>query len=76
MGSLFGWVALECLINGAMVTKSALAKNAECCGVVVPYCFDVFWLGRKFLHTDALGLWMIILLQFYQAYASMNPCNN
>lgn len=71
IASFFGWVALECLINGAMVTKSALAKNAELCGVIVPYAFDVFWLGRQFLNTDALGLVLIILLQVYQAWSSM-----
>lgn len=72
IGSFFGWVALECLINGAMVTKSALAKNAELCGVIVPVVFDCFWLGRQLMNTDALGLSLIILLQVYQAWASMN----
>ena len=52
IGSIIGWLALESMIIGLRMSKSALASYAEQIGVIVPFCFDALALGRTFLKTD------------------------
>lgn len=70
IGSFFGYLAIEFMIIGCRITKSALATNAEQCGILLPFAFDVFYLGRQFLLTDGLGLTLVVVLQSFLAYRS------
>uniref|UniRef100_A0A7S3FUH1 Uncharacterized protein n=1 Tax=Strombidium rassoulzadegani TaxID=1082188 RepID=A0A7S3FUH1_9SPIT len=70
VGCVGGWIAIECMIMGLRISKSALASYAEQVGIVVPFTFDTFILQRDFLKTDGVGLSLIVILQGYQAYRS------
>ena len=62
LGGLFGWLAIECLILGARMSKSAIASYAEQIGFVPPFVFDFLVLKRKFLITDFIGLFILVSL--------------
>mgnify|MGYP006114563743 CR=1 FL=1 len=67
IGALCAWVAFECMIIGLQISKSALASYGEMTGITVPFLFDIFYFGRKFLTIDAMGLSLIVVLQVYNA---------
>ena len=67
IGCCFGWMALEFMVIGLRISKSAIASYGEMAGITVPFLFDGFVLGRDFLTTDGIGLALIISLQTYNA---------
>jgi drug/metabolite transporter (DMT)-like permease len=71
IGATGGWVAIQSMIIGIRMSKSAIASYAEQMGVVVPYSVDVLAFGRQFLKTDGIGLLLIVTLQAYQGYSSL-----
>ena len=46
MGTTIGWIALELMIIGLRISKSALASYAEQVGIVCPFLFDIFYFQR------------------------------
>jgi len=71
IGCFIGWMALEFMVIGLGITKSALASYGEMAGIVVPFTFDALVLNREFLFTDFIGLALIVLLIAYQAHKSL-----
>ena len=67
-GCVLGWIALEFMVIGLQISKSAIASYGEMVGITVPFIFDGLFLGRQFLSIDALGLTFIITLQAFNAY--------
>lgn len=55
-------MALEFMVIGLGISKSALASYGEMAGITVPFTFDIFVLQREFLTSDGLGLTLIIVL--------------
>lgn len=70
IGTFFGWVALETMIIGLRMSKSALASYGEQCGVTVTFTFDALYFGREFLKTDWIAITLILSLQMFQAWKS------
>ena len=62
IGCCFGWIALEFMVIGLRISKSAIASYGEMAGITVPFLFDGLILGRKFLTTDGIGLALIVIL--------------
>jgi hypothetical protein len=62
-GSVVGWMAIEFMILGARMSKSAIASYAEQTGLVPPFLFDYLVLDRKFLVTDGIGITLLVSLQ-------------
>ena len=71
LAGIFGWLAIDFMTIGVRISKSAISSYAEQTGIVLPFLFDIFFFGRQMLLTDALGLTLIVILQSYQAYLSM-----
>jgi hypothetical protein len=67
LGCIIGWFALEFMVIGLRISKSAIASYGEMVGITVPFLYDGLFLGRKFLAIDALGLTFIISLQVFNA---------
>ena len=67
IGSILGWIALEFMVIGARITKSALTSFAEMTGMAVPFVYDGLILGRRYMMIDVLGIILIISLQIYNA---------
>ena len=70
IGCVLGWLALEVMVIGLRMSKSALASYAEQVGVVVPFCFDAIALGRPFLKTDWIAVCLIMTLEVVMAMRS------
>jgi len=64
-------MALEFMVIGLGISKSALASYGEMAGITVPFTFDILVLNREFLATDGLGLTFIVVLQCFNAYKSI-----
>ena len=62
IGTFFGWIALEMMIIGLRMSKSALASYGEQCGVTVTFTFDAVYFGREFLKTDWIAISLILSL--------------
>lgn len=62
IGSVIGWMALEFMVIGLGISKSALASYGEMTGVVVPVTFDCLFFGRELLTTDIIGITLISCL--------------
>ena len=60
-------MAVEFLVIGLQISKSAIASYGEMAGIIIPFCFDSFYFHRKFLLIDMIGLLLIVLLQLYTA---------
>ena len=74
-GCFFGWVALEFMIIGLRISKSAVASYGEMAGLTIPFIFDALVLGRKFLSIDAIGVLLIIAVQAYIAFHKQQAAN-
>jgi len=62
IGCVISWFALEFMVIGLRISKSALASYGEMVGITVPFLYDGLFMGRQFLAIDALGLTFIITL--------------
>lgn len=62
IGCVISWFALEFMVIGLRISKSALASYGEMVGITVPFIYDGLFMGRSFLSIDALGLTLIIAL--------------
>lgn len=71
IGCTIGWMAVEFMALGLLMSKSALASYAEQAGVIVPFCFDALALGRPFLKTDWLAVFIILILEVIMAMRSI-----
>ena len=67
VGCTFGWIALEFMIIGLRISKSAVASYGEMAGLTIPFLCDAFIFGRQFLAIDALGVVLIIGVQGFLA---------
>ena len=64
-------MALEMMIVGLRMSKSALAQYGEQCGVVVTFLFDAVVFQRQWLRTDYIAVALITCLQARQACESV-----
>ena len=46
IGCFFGWLALESMVIGLKISKSAIASYGEMAGIVIPFIVDGFCFGR------------------------------
>lgn len=67
IGSVIGWMAVEFIVVGLQMSKSAIASYGEMSGIIIPLLFDSFYFHRTFLSIDFIGLLLIVLLQLYTA---------
>jgi len=70
-GTTVGWLAVELIVIGLRMSKSALASYAEQCGVIVPFIFDAIALQRPFLKTDWVAVSLIVILEAAMAARSI-----
>ena len=71
IGGLMGFLAILSLTHGLAITKSALASYGEMSGIIVPFFVDCFYFDRQFLAIDAIACSIIISVQIFQAYKSI-----
>jgi drug/metabolite transporter (DMT)-like permease len=71
IGCVIGWLALEVMVIGLRMSKSALASYGEQVGVVVPFLFDAIALCRPFLKTDWIAVCLILTLEIIMAMQSL-----
>lgn len=71
IGCVIGWLALEFMVIGLRMSKSALASYGEQVGVVVPFLFDYIAFCRPFLKTDWIAVCLILTLEIIMATQSL-----